>query len=219
MKNKLKKIEKRKQKELLDEHKLGKWSSNVVAPVIHKKICVSKKKRSCLQAKLPELQLSVPKNKSLKQKKGIMTDLISTIAKEALQRGNGRACVATHGSGCRHYGIWDLYPMDAKTFSFYSKNKGWLDDKKCIECHMDTKDMVMDKVSKIYMRYCEMGLKSYKYNKNGNDEEKAAYNDHDCNMILCVPCYDGKLTAYEKEVKEKMGLQSKRCSARNRLMV
>src|SRR5688500_16359631 len=112
---------------------------------------------------------------------------MSNMAKEALERGGGKACSASHGGDCRHYGILDLRPMDRSSFLYYSKDGGWLKDKHCMSCHENVKDMQMNKGAKSFLRYCEMGLKSAKLDQNGEAEEKALYEDHNCLMILCVP--------------------------------
>ena len=57
-----------------------------------------------------------------KLKKKHTTNEVLSIAKEALGRGGGRACIATHGNGCRHYGILDLHPIDSK---FYILHEEW----------------------------------------------------------------------------------------------
>src|SRR5688500_2516889 len=92
-----------------------------------------------------------------------LNDSISSFVKEALGRGRGQACVATHGGGCRHCSLVDLKSLERQNFLYYSKSGGWLDGKSCFHCKLVPKDMIYDKVSKAYMRYCEMGLKSLKY--------------------------------------------------------
>lgn len=141
---------------------------------------------------------------------------ISTMAKQALERGGGRACVATHANGCRHFGILDLRGMDAKTFAYYTKEGEWLYNKLCLTCHIPTVDMCMDKVTKCFLHYCEMGLKGTKYNGNGSCDEKEIFEDHNCNMVLCVECWNNKVMAHEQEVKEKIGVTARRCSARKK---
>lgn len=128
---------------------------------------------------------------------GCFVDSISTFAKEALERGGGRACVATHGTGCRHYGILDMKSLDRQNFLYYSKKGGWLEGKYCLNCNVLTNDMCMDKVSKSYLRYCEMGLKSTKYVMRRSEDEIVAFEDHDCNMVLCIPCWNQKVLDYE----------------------
>lgn len=139
------------------------------------------------------------------------------MAKEALERGGGKACKATHNNGCRHYGILDLRPMDSKNYSYYSKCGGWLQDKCCINCCIDTKDMTADKYTRNYLHYCEMGLKSIKYNLDGTNNEKKYFMDHDCNTILCVPCWNSKVLVHEQELKEQLGTGTKRCSTRKKM--
>jgi len=155
------------------------------------------------------------KEKIKRQKTEIHT--VSTIAREALERGGGRACKATHGSGCRHYGILDLKEMDAPTYSFYSKNGGWLDEKVCVVCRMGTNVMKLDKGSRSVLRYCGMGLKSVRYNRNGDPDETEIFEDHDCSMILCIPCWNSKVVMHETEIKLKSGNTERRSSARKRL--
>ena len=77
-------------------------------------------------------------------------------------------------------------------------------------------NMKMDKVTKIYLRYCEMGLISEKYNKIGIELEREANMDCNCNTVLCIPCWNKKVTLHEKDMKERLGTQSKHCSARKR---
>ena len=151
------------------------------------------------------------------RKKKDNVNSISIIAREALARGGGKACLASHGNGCRHYGILDLRRMDTKTYAFYSKDGGWLQNKFCISCKKNTKEMVMDKITKSYLIYCEMGLKSRLYSGYTCDEEKNIFDDHNCDMILCVPCWNTKVDIYEQECLQKMGNRSKRCSARKNI--
>lgn len=142
---------------------------------------------------------------------------ISTMAKEALERGGGRACVATHENGCRHYGILDLHGMDAKTYGYYTREGEWLNIKKCCGCQLNTKDMTLDKGSKYFVRYCEMGLKGYKYSMKGDNAKTSFFEDHNCDMILCIKCWNRKVEDHEKEIKEKVGgTTKKRCSARKK---
>ena len=103
-----------------------------------------------------EIDVEKSMTPSEKQDKSIgrFVDSISTFAKEALERGGGRACVATHGTGCRHYGILDMKLLDRQNFLYYSKKGGWLEGKYCLNCNVLTNDMCMDKVSKSYLRYC-----------------------------------------------------------------
>ena len=160
-----------------------------------------------------------PKKLTIKGDKQMNTqpNFISDIAMEALQRGGGRACVASHAGGCRHYGILDLYPMDTRTYAFYVKKNGWLTNKCCTVCQQTTSEMSIDKVTKTLLRYCEMGLKSIKLNRDGDEDKKQMFIDHDCNMIMCVPCWNLKVLDYENEIMKMTGSRSKRCSNRKRI--
>ena len=92
---------------------------------------------------------SVYTRKTTKSKnKSNTTNNISIESKMALLRGNGRACVATHANGCRHYGILDLGAMDSKNFLYYNKTGGWLNGKCCCNCRLDVNEMKMDKATK-----------------------------------------------------------------------
>ena len=217
---------KRKQKEVEAESKFKKLREGVKsseiafkkkgpskAKTIVRKNDITQESAIGNKDKTQELQMST------RTKKGRSTrehNLVSNMAKEALGRGGGRACVATHANGCRHYGILDLLAMDNKNYLYYIKNGGWLRNKICIKCNVKAIDMPMDKGTKCYLRYCEMGLKGAKYNKNGTIDEKAFFEDHDCNMVLCVACWNKRVEQHEKEVKEKLGVNRKRCSARKR---
>jgi len=77
--------------------------------------------------------------------------------------------------------------------------------------------MDMDKISKFYLFYCEMGLKGYKYNKNGSEREREIFLDHSCDMVLCVKCQEEKVDQHETEIKSVIGGTSRRCSSRKRL--
>jgi len=159
--------------------------------------------------KTPDLRC---KNKRKKQRENDISDL----ARNALLRGGGRACKATHLGGCRHYGILDLYPMDSKNHLYYSKHESWLTGKACIDCGMAVDNMKLDKGTKTYLRYCEMGLASAKFNKNGTNEEQEMYLDHECNTLLCIPCWNIRIDAYEQKVKNLEGNRLTRCSTRNK---
>ena len=77
--------------------------------------------------------------------------------------------------------------------------------------------MTLDKGSKTYLRYCEMGLKLMRIYKNGELENREAFLDHDCDLILCISCWNKMVLLHEQEVREKLGIQSKRCSARKKI--
>lgn len=132
-------------------------------------------------------------------------------------RGGGRACVANHKNGCRHYGVLDLNEMDQKTYLFYLKDGGWLTNKSCTGCNLSTKEICVDKITKTVVRYCEMGLKSIKFVENGPHENKIFFDDHDCDMILCISCWNKKVLFHEQQVVEETGIVSRRVSARKKL--
>ena len=67
----------------------------------------------------------------------------------------------------------------------------------CKLCNLVTNNMKMDKSSKSYMRYCEMGLKSIKYISKSSEDEIVSLEDHDCDMILCMPCWNQEVRNYE----------------------
>jgi len=124
--------------------------------------------------------------------------------------------VASHGNGCRHYGILDLSTMDSKNYLYYSKPGCWLEGKTCCNCQLGIKDMTMDKATKCFLRYCEMGLKGSRYNENGNKDDKELFLDHHCDMVLCVKCWNIKVSEHEKMEECTNGIRSKRCSLRVR---
>ena len=161
------------------------------------------------------LVTKVPRGKIGKKIKLVNT--VSTLAKEALERGGGCACLATHDNGCCHYGILDLREMDQKTFNYYSKEGGLLENKFCVACELHTKDMCIDKGTKSYLQYCKMGLKSIKYCMYENEDEKAYFDNHDCKMILCIACWNERVISHEQDIKDKMGITSKRSSARKKI--
>ena len=138
------------------------------------------------------------------------------MSKLALERGGGRAQKATHGNGCRHYGILELKAMNGSNYKFYSKNDGWLVGKKCIGCDKSTSCMTLDKHTDSFLMYCEMGLKSMKIKKNDNSTEMESFLDHDCNMILCITCYKVKVVEHEQHMTVDKCGRSKRCSARKK---
>lgn len=138
---------------------------------------------------------------------------LSTMAKLALERGGRHAVKATHGSGCRHYGILDLRVMDSNNFKFYLRNNGWLVGKSCIECEKDTSLMTLDKITDSFLMHCEMELKSPKIRKHANATEMESFNDHDCVMILCIVCWKIKVLDHERQMTEIKSGQLKRCSA------
>ena len=61
-----------------------------------------------------------------------------------------------------------------------------------------------------------MGIIFEKYNKNGNESERDAYMDRNCNTVFCIPCWNKNVTLHDKDMKEKFGIQSKHCSSRKR---
>ena len=56
----------------------------------------------------------------------------------------------------------------------------------------------MDKASKCFLRYCEMGLKGLCFNENGDKNDKDLFLDHYCEMVLCVECWNIKFNEREK---------------------
>ena len=144
-------------------------------------------------------------------------DTISSLAKQALDRGGGKACVATHSGGCRHYGILDLQAMDSKNYLFYTKPGGWLNGKSCIDCQLCINKMLLDKCTKTYLQYFDMGLKGIKFNRHGDADKQNSYNDHHCETILCISCWNKKVNNFENTVSTSVnGDQLKRRSARNK---
>lgn len=219
------KMKKRKQKEMSEKCKL-------------QEMRISEKLTSIPVKKRMKNKSTLPKNDCVKLIENHQNDLepiikdgmekikkikkdainsISDVAKEALGRGGGKACVATHGHGCCHFGLLDLRGMDQKTFCYYSKDGAWLAGLVCISCDHKVKEFTQDKSTKNFVMYCEMGLKSFKMNKNGNDEEKKLFEDHYCDMVLCVSCWNKKVIVYDQEVKDKLGLNSRRCSSRKKI--
>jgi len=167
----------------------------------------------------------LPKKKEAQLKKGNVNEqsvkkrdgnYVSNIAKEALERGGGKASSATHGGGCRHYGILDLCSMERNYFLYYSKEGGWLNKKSCVSCGICVTKMKLDKGTKSLLRYCEMGLKSAKINRDGEKEDKEFFDDHNCSMVLCVPCWNNKVAIHDSTVIDKQGNLSRRCSSRKK---
>src|SRR5687768_7655242 len=99
--------------------------------------------------RITEKRIKLTLNLQIKPKKKIAHS-ISLVAKQALERGGGRACKATHGGGCRHFGILDLKALDKANFLFYLKKGGWLENKDCLHCGTVTKDMKLDKLLKSF---------------------------------------------------------------------
>ena len=220
------KMKKRKTKELTELSKQQELKKSVACtPIPMKKN--NKHKPSTLTTEI-DIPVAVHMNRSSsksnidgkkikKLKKGIICNSISNFAKEALGRGGGRACVATHGHGCCHFGILDLRGMDPKTYFYYSKDGAWLTDKVCMACKHGVQDLTQDKSTKNYLMYCEMGLKLLKFNRNGNEDEKISFDDHTCDMVLCVSCWNKQVVIYDQEVKDKLGLNTRQCSSRKKI--
>jgi hypothetical protein len=91
----------------------------------------------------------------------------------------------------------DLNSMsELKDFNHYNKINFWLHGKICLgpghdkKCYkkMTKEDMKPEKGSNIRLFYCDMGIKAEQYKKNGTDEEKILYEDHECSMVLCTEC-------------------------------
>ena len=132
------KKKKRKRKELAEEEKL----KSVIPP---KKSSPKMKLDMLINAlevgneEINESNNQQPKKKEAQLKKGKLNEqsvknkrednYVSNMAKEALERGGGKACLATHGGGCRHYGILDFRSMERNYFLYYSKEGGWLNKK------------------------------------------------------------------------------------------
>lgn len=76
--------------------------------------------------------------------------------------------------------------------------------------------MRLDKSSKTYLRYCEMGLKSRKNNKNGDSDEQNIFADLYCTMVMCIPSWNNKI-AEKDQVKEQCGARAIRFSARKKV--
>jgi len=59
-----------------------------------------------------------------------------------------------------------------------------------------------------------MGLKGKQFNEHGDENDKKSFDDHNCNMVLCIPCWNNKVECYEREVKTFKGASTVRCSRR-----
>ena len=130
-------MKKRKQKELAEEEKV----KSLIPPQKPSPKMKLDMLIDALEVGNDEINVSNnqhPKKKEAQLKKRKLNELsvkkrdgnyVSNIAKEALERGGGKASSATHGGGCRHYGILDLCSMERNYFLYYSKEGGWLNKK------------------------------------------------------------------------------------------
>ena len=160
--------------------------------------------------------VEVHKHIKKRSKKKKVLDTISTDAWLALEQGGGRACVASHEGGCRHFGIMDLKPMHKTNYSFYIQEGQWLNGKQCGDCLVGSDSVTMEKGSGIMVYYCEMGLGARKYNKEGDLGDKSRYLDHECLLVLCTKCWHNRVEAYETIVNKNLGNKLTCASSRKR---
>lgn len=141
-------------------------------------------------------------------------DQISKEAQAALKRGNGSTKKAQHGFGCTHYGVHDLYGMDGANKKFYLNKEGWLKRAECLDCLTNLEDLVQDKATKLFFKYCQEGLKADAINPNGSEEERMMLEDKKCNCVVCIPCWSLRVEQYDTEMRKNQQT-GKRRSARN----
>lgn len=95
--------------------------------------------------------------------------------------------------------------MNKTNFIYYSCDGGWLQNKCCVDCGVATSDMIVDWITKFYLYYCEMGLKSARYDKDQSVEEKEMFDNHECSMILCVKCRNVRFVNHSNSTPENNG--------------
>src|SRR5688500_11401022 len=88
-----------------------------------KELRMKRSKKTAL--KIKEVTKPVNNKPKIGMKTKNRDNIISKESKKALEQGNGKASCATHGNGCRHFGILDLNSMESTTFKYYSKNNRW----------------------------------------------------------------------------------------------
>jgi hypothetical protein len=153
-----------------------------------------------------------------KKTKGI----ISKEAQQALVRGNGRAIVASHGFGCRHYGIRDLPIMDTmQDYRHYIKPGMWLDGKRCVDCRTPATDLKPNRILNGYiMNYCRMGVSCEVLNPEESEEAKEDFESRKCEFLICLMCKNKRLNEYEGVAEtnnnEAIPTRGTRLSTRNK---
>jgi hypothetical protein len=141
--------------------------------------------------------------KTSKPKHEKLRGVVSNEAQQALVRGNGRALVATHGFGCKHYGIRDMPIMDTtQDYKHYIQPGFWLHGKCCVDCKTEATDLKPNRVvNGFIMNYCRMGVSCEQLDPQESEEMKQDYESRECDFIVCLTCKNKRLEAFELDDK------------------
>ena len=60
-----------------------------------------------------------------------------------------------------------------------------------------------------------MGLISKIFDINNGEEEFNSFKDHDCNMVLCIVCWNERVIQHGVNICNEKGIHNKRCSTQN----
>ena len=167
---------------------------------------------------------NMPQLQQLPNEIDTTTNVTQAITTEANQKsdkpeakGIRKIPEAEDGHGCLHCGIMNLKTLSKDDLKFYTKKGAWLENKPCVDCEskeresdnrvMNVIDLLLEKGSDPdqMARYCNYGAGAH-----GHDNPSDAH--FACNLVLCIPCYNIRLTA--SQIQD--GNTGRRTSARNR---
>jgi hypothetical protein len=140
-----------------------------------------------------------------------------TIASEVLPQGERKVPEAKDKHGCIHHGLMDLLALPKGYLKTYVKVGGWLHNKPCKDCATKvggSPPQVLDVSSLLKLKgvtevgyYCNCGPVGHMMNMEEQPTHKKQWT---CDMFLCIPCYDGRMSTMGEGGVTKR-IRRKRC--------
>jgi hypothetical protein len=111
--------------------------------------------------------------------------------------------------GCKHHGLSELSPCDKQWIKAYVKVGAWLHQKPCFDCASDqitntSRERVLDASVLLQAKgknvafICNCGPQGHKMEEGEDGKE-----DYQCDMMLCVPCYNKRDSIREGDPSSK----------------
>ena len=115
-----------------------------------------------------------------------------------VSQGKRKVPEASDGHGCKHHGLLELLALPKGYLKVYVREGEWLHNKPCKDCAQKESgcpDLVLDISSLLKVKgkgdvigyYCNCGPTGHKMK---GDEDPVYKQQYDCDMVLCLPCYD-----------------------------
>ena len=116
-----------------------------------------------------------------------------------VSQGKRKVPEASDGHGCKHHGLLELLALPKGYLKVYVREGEWLHKKPCKDCAQKESgcpDLVLDISSLLKVKgkgdvgyYCNCGPTGHKMKL---DEDPVYKQQYDCDMVLCLPCYDDR---------------------------